>query len=56
MHDDQHGTAIISASGIINGAKVTNKNIADLKVVVLGAGGAAIACAKIAQSLGIKIL
>lgn len=54
MHDDQHGTAIISASGIINGAKVTNKNIADLKVVVLGAGGAAIACAKIAQSLGIK--
>ncbi|MCI5968532.1 malic enzyme-like NAD(P)-binding protein [Helicobacter sp.] len=54
MHDDQHGTAIISASGIINGAKVANKNIADLKVVVLGAGGAAIACAKIAQSLGIK--
>lgn len=54
MHDDQHGTAIISASGIINGAKVTNKNITDLKVVVLGAGGAAIACAKIAQSLGIK--
>ncbi|WDL70099.1 malate dehydrogenase [Helicobacter winghamensis] len=54
MHDDQHGTAIISASGIINGAKVTNKNIADLKIVVLGAGGAAIACAKIAQSLGIK--
>lgn len=54
MHDDQHGTAIISASGIINGAKVANKNIADLKIVVLGAGGAAIACAKIAQSLGIK--
>ena len=33
MHDDQHGTAIISASGIINGAKVANKNIVDLKVV-----------------------
>ncbi|MBX7490560.1 malic enzyme-like NAD(P)-binding protein [Helicobacter turcicus] len=54
MHDDQHGTAIISASGIINGAKVANKNITDLRVVVLGAGGAAIACAKIAQSLGVK--
>lgn len=54
MHDDQHGTAIISAAGIINGAKITNKNIPDLKVVVLGAGGAAIACAKIAQTLGVK--
>lgn len=54
MHDDQHGTAIISASGIINGAKVANKNIVDLKVVVLGGGAAAIACAKIAKSLGVK--
>lgn len=54
MHDDQHGTAIICASGIINGAKVANKNLADLKVVILGAGGAAIACAKIAQKLGVK--
>ncbi len=54
MHDDQHGTAIISASGIINGAKIANKPIESLKVVVLGAGGAAIACAKIAQSLGVK--
>ena len=54
MHDDQHGTAIISAAGIINGAKIANKNITDLKVVVLGAGGAAIACAKIAQKLGVK--
>lgn len=54
MHDDQHGTAIISAAGIINGAKITNKKINDLKVVVLGAGGAAIACAKIAKKLGVK--
>ncbi|EES90177.1 malic enzyme-like NAD(P)-binding protein [Helicobacter canadensis] len=54
MHDDQHGTAIISAAGIINGAKIANKNIQDLKMVVLGAGGAAIACAKIAQKLGVK--
>ncbi|TLE15882.1 malate dehydrogenase [Helicobacter apodemus] len=54
MHDDQHGTAIISAAGIINGAKIANKDIKDLKVVVLGAGGAAIACAKIAKKLGVK--
>ncbi|MDE5591770.1 MAG: malate dehydrogenase, partial [Helicobacter sp.] len=54
MHDDQHGTAIISAAGIINGAKITNKKISDLKMVVLGAGGAAIACAKISQKLGVK--
>ncbi|PZT48957.1 malate dehydrogenase [Helicobacter valdiviensis] len=54
MHDDQHGTAIISAAGIINGAKLANKNIKDLKIVVLGAGGAAIACARIAKTLGAK--
>lgn len=54
MHDDQHGTAIISAAGIINGAKIAKKEISALKIVVLGAGGAAIACAKIAQSLGVK--
>ena len=54
MHDDQHGTAIISAAGIINGAKIANKAIKDLKVVVIGAGGAAIACAKIAKTLGVK--
>ncbi|MCH5323009.1 MAG: malate dehydrogenase [Helicobacter sp.] len=54
MHDDQHGTAVISAAGIINGAKIANKAIEDLKVVVLGAGGAAIACAKIAKKLGAK--
>lgn len=54
MHDDQHGTAIISAAGIINGAKIAGKKIEDLKVVVLGAGGAAIACAKIAKKLGAK--
>ncbi|CAM2893028.1 malic enzyme-like NAD(P)-binding protein [Helicobacter burdigaliensis] len=54
MHDDQHGTAIISAAGIINGAKLANKEIKDLKIVVLGAGGAAIACARIAKALGAK--
>ncbi|MDD6056299.1 MAG: malate dehydrogenase [Helicobacteraceae bacterium] len=52
MHDDQHGTAIITSAGIINGAKIANKDIKDLRIVVLGAGGAAIACAKMAQRLG----
>ncbi|TLD85616.1 malic enzyme-like NAD(P)-binding protein [Helicobacter sp. MIT 05-5294] len=54
MHDDQHGTAIISTAGIINGLHITNKKAEDLKVVVFGAGGAAIACAKMAQNLGAK--
>lgn len=54
MHDDQHGTAIISTAGIINGAKIANKDIKDLKIVVIGAGGAAIACAKMAKNLGVK--
>ncbi len=54
MHDDQHGTAIISTAGIINGLKITNKKAEDLKIVVFGAGGAAIACAKMAQNLGAK--
>ena len=54
MHDDQHGTAIISTAGIINGLKITNREAKDLKIVVLGAGGAAIACAKMAQALGAK--
>ena len=54
MHDDQHGTAIISTAGIINGAKIANKNIESLKMVVIGAGGAAIACSKMARQLGVK--
>lgn len=54
MHDDQHGTAIICTAGIINGAKLVNKNIGELRVVVCGAGGAAISCAKMAQALGVK--
>jgi len=54
MHDDQHGTAIISTAGIINGLKITNRDAKDLKIIVLGAGGAAIACAKMARNLGAK--
>ena len=54
MHDDQHGTAIISAAGLLNALEVNGKNIADVKVVVNGAGAAAISCTKLYTSLGVK--
>ena len=54
MQDDQHGTAIICTAGIINGAKIVNKNINDLRMVVCGAGGAAISCSTMARALGLK--
>ena len=54
MHDDQHGTAIISAAGLLNALEVNGKNIADVKVVVNGAGAAAISCARLYISVGVK--
>ena len=54
MHDDQHGTAIISAAGLINALEVNGKNISDVKVVVNGAGAAAISCARLYVSVGVK--
>ncbi|MBS0368673.1 MAG: NADP-dependent malic enzyme [Proteobacteria bacterium] len=54
FHDDQHGTAIISASAMLNGLKVVGKKIDEVKVVVSGAGAAAIACLELWCSLGIK--
>ncbi len=54
MHDDQHGTAIISAAALINSLQIANKNIEDVKMVVNGAGAAAIACTKLYISLGLK--
>ncbi len=54
MHDDQHGTAIISAAGLLNALEVNGKNIADVKVVVNGAGAAAISCTKLYISLGVR--
>ena len=54
MHDDQHGTAIISAAALINAVKIANKKINEVKVVVSGAGSAAIACAKMYLSVGVK--
>ena len=54
MHDDQHGTAIISAAGLKNALEVAGKNIADVKLVVNGAGAAAISCTKLYMALGLK--
>ena len=54
MHDDQHGTAIISAAGLLNALEVNGKSIADVKVVVNGAGAAAISCTKLYIALGVK--
>ncbi len=54
FHDDQHGTAIISTAGLINVLELSGKKAEDLKVVVIGAGAAGIACAKMYQNLGVK--
>jgi malate dehydrogenase (oxaloacetate-decarboxylating)(NADP+) len=54
FHDDQHGTAIISAAGLLNAVEINGKNLADLKVVVCGAGAAANSCTRLYVALGIK--
>ena len=54
MHDDQHGTAIISAAGLKNALEVAGKNIGEVKIVVNGAGAAAISCTKLYVALGAK--
>jgi malate dehydrogenase (oxaloacetate-decarboxylating)(NADP+) len=54
MHDDQHGTAIISAAGLKNALEVANKDISKVKIVVNGAGAAAISCTKLYVALGAK--
>jgi malate dehydrogenase (oxaloacetate-decarboxylating)(NADP+) len=54
FHDDQHGTAIISAAGIINAAHLTGRKLEDLKVVVNGAGAAGIACLELIKSMGVR--
>ncbi len=54
FHDDQHGTAIISAAALLNGLKVVGKEIGNVKVAVSGAGAAAIACLDTMVSLGVK--
>ncbi|MFO1240186.1 MAG: NADP-dependent malic enzyme [Sphingomonadaceae bacterium] len=54
MHDDQHGTAIISAAGLINACEITGRNLGDVKVVVNGAGAAAIACTELIKAMGVS--
>jgi len=54
MHDDQHGTAVISTAAIMNACEISNKKIEDLKIVVVGAGAAAISCAKLYKHIGVK--
>jgi len=52
MHDDQHGTAIISSAALINALSLADKKIADAKIVINGAGAAAVSCAKLYLALG----
>ncbi|MFY1026252.1 NADP-dependent malic enzyme [Actinobacillus seminis] len=54
FHDDQHGTAIISAAAVINGLRIVNKRIEDVRLVASGAGAASIACLNLLVSLGMK--
>jgi len=54
MHDDQHGTAIISAAALLNALEIAEKNIQEVKIVVSGAGAAAISCTRLYQSFGAK--
>ena len=53
FHDDQHGTAIIAAAGLINALHLTGRNIQDTKLVVNGAGAAAIACVELIKAMGV---
>ncbi len=55
MHDDQHGTAIISAAALLNAIELTDKKIDDIKVVISGAGAAAVSCTSLYLNLGVKI-
>ena len=55
MHDDQHGTAIISSAALINALELAGKKIEEVKIVVSGAGASAMSCAKLYHSLGAKL-
>lgn len=54
FHDDQHGTAIIAAAGMINAAHITGRDFKDMKVVANGAGSAGIACIELLKRMGVK--
>jgi malate dehydrogenase (oxaloacetate-decarboxylating)(NADP+) len=55
FHDDQHGTAIVTAAGMINALEIVGKTLEEAKIVCLGAGAAAISCMKLLVSMGAKI-
>ncbi len=55
MHDDQHGTAVIVGASLINALEVQGKNISDIRMVVNGAGAAAIACTRLMVRLGVRL-
>ena len=54
FHDDQHGTAIITAAGLINACLLTNRKLSEIAVVVNGAGAAAIACTELIKAMGVR--
>jgi len=54
FHDDQHGTAIIAAAGVINAAMLTGRDLKDMKVVVNGAGAASISCTELIKAIGVQ--
>ena len=54
MHDDQHGTAIIAAAGLVNACLITGRKFEDVKVVVNGAGASALACTSLIKSMGVR--
>src|SRR3546814_12561413 len=53
FHDDQHGTAVITAAGLINACHLTGRDLKDIRVVVNGAGAAAIACTALIKAMGV---
>ena len=53
FHDDQHGTAIIAAAGLINAVQLTGRKLQDIKMVINGAGSAGIACAELLKAMGV---
>jgi malate dehydrogenase (oxaloacetate-decarboxylating)(NADP+) len=54
FHDDQHGTAIVAAAGLINACHLTGRRLEDVKLVINGAGAAAVACAELVKAMGIR--
>ncbi len=56
MHDDQHGTAVISSAAIMNACRITDRQISDLRVVIVGAGAAAISCGRLYRHMGVKTI